>query len=180
MTLVVANDYEISAPIDKIVIQGTKVANDYYLNYVPPAASSTDWVWPTSSPYVITSRYKWRWGKLHGGLDISGSGFGSPLYSATDGIVTKVYKGCANNGYYGSPCGGGYGNYVEIRSTTGLTIYYAHNTNNVPVSVGQAVSKGQVIGFMGNSGSSTGTHLHFEIRDDNGTKYDPCKVAFKC
>lgn len=180
LNLVVSHRSELSAPVNKIVVRGTKKSPDYYFNYYPPAASSTDWGWPTTSPYVITSHYGWRWGKLHGGIDISGCGFGSPLYSATDGVVTKVYKGCSNNGYYGSSCGGGFGNYVEIRATSGLNIYYAHNMNNIPVVVGQTVSKGQLIGFMGNSGSSTGTHLHFEIRDDNGVKYDPCKVAFRC
>ena len=180
MTLVVSNSTEISAPVNKIVVKGTKVSQDYNFNYYPPAASSTDWGWPTTSPYVITSYYGWRWGKLHGGIDISGCGFGSPIYSSTDGVVTKVYTGCANNGFYGSSCGGGFGNYVEIQATNGLTIYYAHIKNNITVSVGQTVTKGQLLGYMGNSGSSTGTHLHYEIRDSNGTKYNPCKVAFKC
>ncbi len=167
----------ISAAVDRIVVRGTTPS--YNFSNIPPASSSTDWGWPTISPYVITSTFKWRWGKLHSGIDISGSGFGSPIYSSTDGVVTETFSGCADRGYYGSSCGGGYGNYVYIKSTAGLTIYYAHIKSAIPVRPGQTVTKGQLIGYMGNSGSSTGTHLHFEIKDGN-VSYDPCKVAFRC
>lgn len=170
----------ITAPINKIVVKGTKVAPSYNPSYSSPAASATDWGWPTISPYVITSYFGYRWHKLHGGIDISGSGFGSPIYSATDGVVIETYSGCANNGYYSSMCGGSYGNSVTIKSTTGLTIIYAHLKNSIPVSVGQSVTKGQHIGYMGNSGSSTGPHLHFEIREENGNRLNPCRVAFVC
>jgi len=180
MNLVVSNKTPISAAIDKIVVKGTKQATNYNFNYYPPAASATDWGWPTISPYVITSYFGYRWGKLHGGIDISGSGSGSPIYSSTDGVVTEVYSACSNAGWYGSMCGGSYGNHVVIQSTTGLTIMYGHLRNNVIVSVGQSVSKGQPIGYMGSSGSSTGTHLHFEIRDASGTRINPCKAAFQC
>lgn len=180
VTLYVSNTEEINPPINKVVVKGTKVAQNYNYNYYPPAASDTDWGWPTTSPYVITSYYGYRWGRLHGGIDISGSGFGSPIYSATSGVVTSVYRSCANVGYYGSPCGGQFGNYVYVRSDTGLLIAYAHMKNEIKVNVGDEVKKGQLIGYMGSSGSSTGTHLHFEIRDENGTKLNPCKVAFRC
>jgi murein DD-endopeptidase MepM/ murein hydrolase activator NlpD len=180
MTLVVSSSSVVSSPVNEIVVKGTKVSEDYNFNYYPPAASSTDWGWPTISPYVITSYYGYRWGKLHGGIDISGSGFGSPIYSSTEGTVISVFSGCANQGYYGSTCGGGFGNSVQVQSTTGLTIIYGHIKNNIKVSVGETVTKGQLLGYMGNSGSSTGTHLHFEIRDANGTKLNPCKVAFAC
>ena len=83
-------------------------------NYLPPAASTTDWGWPTISPYVITSKFGWRWGRLHGAIDISGSGFGSPIFAATSGTVIKLYDKCPDRGYYGSSCGGQFGNYVEI------------------------------------------------------------------
>lgn len=178
INLVVTDRTEIAPSIDKVVVKGTLPS--YNIIYYPPAASSTDWGWPTISPYVITSKFGYRWGRLHGGIDISGSGFGSPIYSATAGVVIAVNKGCAARGYYGSTCGNGMGNYIEIQSDTGLIIYYAHLTNTLKVSVGTTVSKGTLIGYMGSSGSSTGTHLHFEIRDASGNKYDPCKVAFAC
>ena len=73
-----------------------------------------------------------------------------------------------------------YGNYVEVQTSTGLIIYYAHMTNTIRVSVGQKVTKGQLIGNMGNSGSSTGPHLHFEIRDASGNRLNPCRTAFAC
>lgn len=177
-TLFVSSTTTLSDPVSKIVVKGTRPS--YNWGNIPPAASSTDWGWPTISPYVITSYFGYRWGKLHGGIDISGSGFGSPIFSATEGTVIKTYKGCPDRGYYGSPCGGQYGNYLEIETSQGLIIYYAHMKNNIPVNVGQTVTKGQVIGYMGDSGSSTGTHLHFEIRDVGGNKLNPCKAAFAC
>lgn len=180
ITLYVSNTEEIAAPVNKVVVKGTKTSQVYYYNYYPPAASETDWGWPTTSPYVITSHYGYRWGRLHGGIDVSGTGFGSPIYAAADGTVINMNKGCPNVGYYGNKCGGEYGNFVYIRTTTGLTTMYAHMRNDVRVTTGQTVKKGQLIGTMGSSGSSTGTHLHFEVRDENNNRVDPCKVAFKC
>lgn len=180
MTLVVSGSQEISAPIDKIVVRGTRKSPNYGVNYYPPVASGSEWVWPTTTPYVITSYYGYRWGKLHGGLDISGTGFGTPIYAATEGTVAYTNSGCPNNGYYGSPCGGGYGNAVNIRTPDGKLIIYSHIKNNIEVKKGDYVTKGQVIGYMGNSGSSTGTHLHFEIQSATGAKLNPCQVAFAC
>lgn len=173
----VSDNKEITKPINKIVVKGTKPSS--YISNLPPAASSTDWGWPTISPYIITSRFGYRWRKFHRGIDISGSGRGSPIYSSTEGTVIKTNNSCPNEGYYGSPCGGEFGNYVEVETPTGLVIFYAHMRNQIKVSVGQQVSKGTLIGYLGNSGSSTGPHLHFEIRS-NGAAVDPCKVAFKC
>lgn len=179
MSLVFSNTEELVAPINKVVVKGTKPANNYSYNNYPPAASDTDWGWPTISPYYITSYYGYRWYRLHAGIDIH-TPFGSPIYSATDGEVISTFTGCPNVGYYGSPCGGELGNSVKIKSSAGMTVFYAHMKNNIKVKVGQKISKGQLIGYMGSSGSSTGTHLHFEIRDENGQSYNPCKVAFKC
>lgn len=177
-TLYVTSQNEISAPISKIIVKGSKPS--YNFNYYPPAASSTEWGWPTISPYVITSYYGWRWGKLHGGIDISGSGFGSPIYASTSGTIVRINTSCSDRGYYGSTCGGGYGNYVEVQSDDGYIIYYAHMKNQIKGSLGSRVTKGQLLGYMGDSGSSTGTHLHFEIRDAGGNKLNPCQVAFVC
>ncbi len=178
MNLAVTKMTPIKAAVDKIYVKGTKPSVNY--NNYPPAASTTDWGWPTISPYIITSYYGWRWGRLHGALDISGSGFGSPIFSSTNGTVIATNSTCPDRGYYGSSCGGQMGNYVEIQSDSGLIIYYGHMRKDIKVYVGQTVTKGQQIGTMGNSGSSTGTHLHFEIRDASGNKYNPCRTAFAC
>ena len=183
--LVVSETKQISPTKSKIVVRGTKKSVDYSLSAYPPAASSTDWGWPTTSPYIITSRFGYRWGRLHAGIDISGTGFGSPIYSSTDGVVVSTITECADNGTYGSSCGGGYGNNVIVRTDTGLYVIYAHLKHNLLVSSGQRVYKGQGVGYMGNSGSSTGTHLHFQISSsptiwEKGSSYDPCQVAFRC
>lgn len=166
----------ISSPISKIVLQGTTPS--YNFSYVPPAASSTDWGWPTISPYVLTSAFGYRWGSFHGGIDI-GTSIGTPVFSSTEGVVIKTNASCPLFGGLGNTCGGTYGNYVEVETSTGLIIYYAHMSNLIRVNVGQTVSKGQIIGYIGSSGSSTGPHLHFEIRS-GGQKLNPCSVAFAC
>lgn len=122
-----------------------------------------DWGWPTNRPYIITSGFEWRWGSFHNAIDISGTGMGSPIYAAEDGVITEVVSSCANVGYYRSMCGGSYGNHVIVKHDNGMYTMYAHLIKKVPVRVGQSVSRGQVIGYMGSSGSSTGTHLHFGV-----------------
>ena len=152
----------IKEPVNKVVLKGTRLSyGGSYSGTTPADVSSGIWAWPTIYPYVITSYYEWRWGRLHAGLDISGCGFGSPIYAIGDGTVLATYSGCANVGYYGNTCGGSYGNYIWIAHDQNVFVVYGHLLNSVLVSPGQTVSKGQLIGFMGDSGSSTGTHLHF-------------------
>lgn len=167
----ITNATTIVEPINKVVLKGTKQYESGYGGGGTPAQVSGEWGWPTIYPYIVTSEYKYRWGKLHAGIDISGCGFGSPIYSIGSGVVTEVVNTCPGQGYYGSGCGGGYGNVVYIDHGNGIVVKYAH-LNTVTARAGQTVSKGQVIGTMGNSGSSTGTHLHFEIRV-NGTAINP-------
>ncbi len=156
-------------PINKVVLKGTKQYESGYSGGGTPATVSGDWGWPTISPYIITSYYGYRWGRLHAGIDISGCGFGSPIYSIGNGVVTSVTNGCADRGYYGSSCGGGYGNAIRIQYS-GFEVIYSHIMgSNIRVSVGQRVSKGQIVGYMGNSGSSTGTHLHFQVNTNSGS-----------
>lgn len=168
---IITNATTIVEPINKVVLKGNKQYDSGYTGGGTPAQVSGDWGWPTISPYIVTSEYKYRWGKLHAGIDISGCGFGSPIYSIGSGVVTEVVNTCPGQGYYGSSCGGGYGNVVYINHGNGVVVKYAH-LNSVTARVGQTVSRGQVVGTMGNSGSSTGTHLHFEVRV-NGTAINP-------
>lgn len=122
-----------------------------------------DWGWPTNRPYIITTNYEWRWGSFHYAIDISGTGFGSPIYATKAGKVVETNNTCPNYGYYGSWCGMSYGNYIILEHENGYYTMYAHLTKNLKVSEGQTVSRGQIIGSMGDSGSSTGTHLHFGV-----------------
>lgn len=142
--------------------------------------TGTGWRWPTENPYAVTSEFAPRWGKYHNGIDISGSGWGSRIYAANDGVVTQVVKGCPDNGSYPNSCGSGYGNYVVIHHGSNIYTIYAHMLNKVPVKVGQTVSRGTVVGYMGNSGQSKGTHLHFGVSTGDpmggGTFTNPRKL----
>ncbi len=132
-----------------------------------PSGSYVDtggsWGWPTNRPYVITSGYGFRDGSFHNALDISGTGIGSPIYAARDGVVMETEKSCENIGYYRNQCGGTYGNHVIIEHNNGYYTMYAHMLQNVEVNEGDTVRRGQIIGYMGSSGSSTGAHLHFGV-----------------
>jgi murein DD-endopeptidase MepM/ murein hydrolase activator NlpD len=118
----------------------------------------------TGRPYVITSPYGSRmhpvlgYPRFHHGIDI-GVPWGTPLYSLMDGIV--IFAGAM----------GGYGNVVMINHGN-ITSLYAHNSRNV-VKEGQVVKGGQLIAYSGNTGISSGPHLHFEIRKPNGETIDP-------
>lgn len=179
--LYISGREDIKLSVDKIIVKGTKKYPSYSGPSTPADVSGAKgWAWPTIYPFVITSKYGPRWGKYHRGIDISGTGFGSPIYNSADGVVVKVNKGCSNSGYYGSSCGGGHGNYVTIKTDTGYTVYYSHMKKNIKVNVGDRVTRGQKIGEMGNSGSSTGTHLHYQIQDPNMNYVNPCKGVFTC
>ena len=98
---------------------------------------------------------------LHGynGVDlVSLGGAGSFVSAAASGDVIISKQGCKSRG-----CNGGYGNYIVIKHSNGTQTLYAH-LKSTAVSAGEYVVQGQLIGYEGNSGRSTGTHLHFEIR----------------
>ena len=98
---------------------------------------------------------------------------GATVVAADSGTVAYVNDYCPHNwGKSGScGCGGGYGKYVWINHGNGKETIYAH-LSSLAVSTGQYVSKGQVVGYVGSTGYSTGPHLHFECRY-NGVKYNP-------
>lgn len=142
----IANTEVIDEVINKIKIVGTKSNATIDPSTIPDAG---EWYWPTNKPYIITSRYGWRWGALHDATDISGTGHGSPIYSANNGVVYKVFYD--NIG----------GNQIIILHADDIYTWYAH-LSNFNVSVGQTVTRGQKIGGMGCTGNAcTGTHLHF-------------------
>ena len=120
----------------------------------PPPSSGL--IWPVSGP--ITSPFGMRWGSLHPGLDI-GVGMGTPIRAAASGrVIVAAYSG-------------GYGNLIVVDHGNGLATAYAHQSS-MAASVGQQVAQGQVIGYVGSTGFSTGPHLHFEVRV-NGSPVDP-------
>ena len=115
-----------------------------------------EWGWPTNQPSVITSRYYLRWGKLHEGIDSSGTGYGSPIYAIADGVAVNVSPECKSCYQWSN------GNYIVIKHDNNLYSVYAH-LSGFNITEGQQVKRGDIIGFMGNSGFVTGTHLHLGL-----------------
>ncbi|MCL4105266.1 UNVERIFIED_CONTAM: hypothetical protein GTU68_055397 [Idotea baltica] len=95
---------------------------------------------------------------MHNGTDFAAP-HGTDIFSTADGVITHA-------GWQS-----GYGKLIKIRHEFGIETRYAH-LSNIRVKVGQRVSRGQIIGDMGNTGRSTGTHLHYEIRV-NGKPMNP-------
>ena len=137
--------------------------------------STGGYVWPCPGFYYLSSSYEeWRGASNHGAIDIAGSGImGTGVYAAASGTVISTCSSCTHNWgkYYSCGCGGGYGNYVWISHGNGKETIYGHLTS-LTVSTGQTVSAGQLIGYVGSTGYSTGPHLHFECRY-NGVRYNP-------
>ncbi len=139
-----------------------------------PVYESTRFAWPCPGFYVLTSGFGPRWGTQHSGIDIASGGIaGASVVASRSGTVIYVNNSCSHNYAKSSSCGcgGGYGNYVIVQHDGGYSTVYAHMTSAV-VSQGQSVSQGQVLGYVGSTGFSTGDHLHFEVRL-NGTRVDP-------
>ncbi len=137
-------------PAAEVVVEGSR--------YRP--FSTGTYLWPTTG--VITSRFGPRSGfgsSNHKGLDIAAP-LGTPVYAADAGLITR-----ANDIY------SGYGNLVWIQHDNGDVTYYAH-LSAFAVSEGEFVEQGQLIGYMGSTGTSSGSHLHFEIRR-NGEALNP-------
>lgn len=124
----------------------------------------------------------------HGGIDIGNGGKGSGkinVIAAKSGEVvypvSKSQTQFEDNGYYGNPEGNGYGNYVKIKHSDGTYTLYGHLAkDSITVMSGDVVAQGQVIGKIGNSGSSIGAHLHFEVRvgsDSLAARQDPLQYV---
>ncbi|WP_200206470.1 M23 family metallopeptidase [Micromonospora coerulea] len=113
------------------------------------SAPKPTWVIPMKGAQ-ITSCYGARWGTLHAGIDFAMPA-GTPIHAAAAGTVVKA-----------GDAGDGYGNSVFIDHGNGYLTHYAHQSS-LKVTVGEKVSAGEVIGYEGSTGDSTGPHLHFEV-----------------
>lgn len=138
--------------------------------FVDGPVSSGGFSCPVAWGIVTAANWRYPSGGLHLGMDIGGR-WGSNLYAPCDGVVIYMATGCdGNGGYLGNTCNGGCGNYLVMLSqmngtTYAIKMYHMTNENYIGWSYGEfiPVYRGQVLGFMGHSGSSTGTHLHIEI-----------------
>ena len=128
--------------------------------------------WPYPGDYTIYSGFGMRMhpvyhiNKMHYGLDLGGS-YGNPIVAAADGTVIKAEAPVAGQNTGGT----NFGNYIVIDHGGGLSTLYAH-CRDLYVSVGDTVVAGQKIAACGSTGTSTGAHLHFQVRA-NGTWVDP-------
>ncbi|WP_168354957.1 peptidoglycan DD-metalloendopeptidase family protein [Clostridium sartagoforme] len=130
--------------VSKIIYKGTKNPYEYgvaFLNH------------PTGGGYM-TSGYGERWNSFHKGIDIAGD-TGDDVIAAMDGEVI-----------YSEYNDGGYGNLIIVKHEDDMETYYGH-LNESYVKVGDKIKKGDIIGAVGNTGFSTGPHLHFELRIDD-------------
>lgn len=141
----------LSKPVDKVVVQGTKTI-------LASRGNGGSLRWPLNGP--ITSRFGNRRLGYHTGLDINGN-TGDSVRAAESGKIT--YAGWDGN----------YGKIVRINHGNGIETWYAH-LSAFKVSVGDEVDQGDLIGLVGSTGRSTGSHLHLEVRS-NGNALDPLK-----
>ena len=125
--------------------------------------AATPSIWPAGGE--VTSRFGWRsspwgWGggDWHPGIDIAND-YGTPIEATAEGTVIF-------SGWYG-----GYGKMIQVDHHNGIVTVYAHNSENI-VAVGERVKKGQTVAYMGSTGYSTGSHVHYEVRV-NGTAVNP-------
>jgi len=134
---------------DRGAVAKTKVSAD--------EATADIWMLPLDD-YTFTSPYGVRWGKLHAGIDLADPE-GTPFKAVHTGQVTQA-------GYWGA-----YGYSITVKNADGTEVIYAH-ARRLLVKAGDKVKAGQVIGEVGNTGASYGTHLHLEIHV-NGQPTDP-------
>ena len=159
---------------EQVVAEKQKIADAAeaaYEQWVQQNASSGSgvcaegFIWPLPGAGRVTTEFgadQWVNGVFssgHKGLDIAIAG-GTPIYAAHNGTVA------ATTGHWS------YGNVVMIDNGDGISTLYAHMQSAAIVSVGQTVTQGQVIGYVGSTGNSSGNHLHFEVRV-NGVRQNP-------
>lgn len=155
--VVIGTEY-IKAPVNQVVLVGAQKYNG--ATQLGDGKATGTFIWPLPYTKQISSPFSSRWGKFHGAIDISnGSTDKKPIIASDGGIVVEAE-------YHPS-----YGLYLLIDHGNGFKTRYAH-CSKLSVSVGQRIAQGQYIANVGNTGYSTGPHLHFEIIK-NGALVDP-------
>lgn len=155
--------------INKLNISKQNITSNYESNNNYISENTNELFWPVLST-EITSKYGKRVHpisnkeKTHNGIDIKAIA-GAAVMSSVDGTVTYAGRN------------GGYGNFIEVRRKDGLTVRYAH-LNKINTTVGNNVKMGDKIGEVGNTGVSTGSHLHFEILKD-GNSVNPMDFEYR-
>ena len=160
---------ELKPAINEIVIKGDKI--------IPNVGSLYSWLWPTNSGYRLSSRFGYRTDPVYGGrahhngIDITGLGYGANIYATNNGTVEKI----ASDPW-------GLGNHVVVNHNNGYWSVYGHMQRFAEgLHVGQTVARGQLLGYIGSTGKSTGAHLHFEVHKGCYTcRIDPCSVVDGC
>ena len=182
---IAAEQAENQEDVDAIIAQIKKlqkqleddIANKSYSTFIN---SNTGLQWPVSGFFMISAGFQSNDAVHkghHNGIDIAGGGIaGQPIRAIADGYVTLVHNGCSHNyKKYGNCCGNGYGNYATVNhgtlningSSANYVAYYAH-AQKIIVSNGQYVKQGDIIGYVGTTGWSTGYHLHLGILRNGG------------
>lgn len=139
----------------------------FLLLLFPTNALAATYLWPVPGVTYISQYYS----NSHVGLDIAASGYHEIVAAREGTVIAAASTSCSHNGNKefvhstsSSTCNYGMGNYVQIKHSDGTYATYMHlRYGSVCVSKGQYVSRGDVIGIMGNSGNSTGQHLHFQV-----------------
>lgn len=157
---------------DSLVIGGKKFDANYAYRDYPAITQKKDDTNKGSRVFSqqrngITKAY----GNGHGGVDLGWvSDPNTPVIAHSDGTVTYVQTGYGNSST--ATGNASYGNMVKIQHPNGMYTLYAH-LSKVLVKTKETVKKGQIIGYMGNTGYSDGSHLHFEVHDNNDKRVDP-------
>lgn len=140
-----------TGPVDASAARAAAILEGFdRVNMYRIAAEKSPFALPLKAAFRYTSGFGNRWGRLHAGVDLAGS-YGTPVYATADGVIVHA------------DWQSGYGRLIRIKHEFGIETRYAH-LSQIRVKVGQRVSRGDRIGDMGNSGRSTGTHLHYEVR----------------
>lgn len=150
----------VNEPVSEIIRVGTG-SGAGTINYSAPEfiteGGTGDYFWPVDGGYISAHQGD---GRGHKGIDIAAP-YGTPIYAAASGTVIDA----------GTGWNGGYGNCIIIQNDDGNVTVYAHQAE-LAAEYGDVIEKGQLIGYVGSTGDSSGNHLHFEVRKD-GKYYDP-------